>query len=126
MIWDTLKLNADTELFLEKTLDDIHFIDQSLRSLLRSLEESPYLSERDELLDQLSNVEEYFSRVLAELLKHDGNLSVREIPSLEEKLEAVKQGSFKRQKTIGKLCSTEEEETETISPEEITQLLKAL
>ena len=123
MIRDTLILDANPELFLEKTLDDIHFVDQTLRTHLRYIEDSPYLSERDELLEQLSNVEEQFSRVLGDLLNHEGNLSVREIPSLGEKLEAVRLGSLERQKTIGKLDSDEDQDL--AGSDELTELLKA-
>ena len=51
MIRDIVTLDADPELFLEKTLDDIFFVDQTLKTLLGDLERHNHLIERDELLE---------------------------------------------------------------------------
>jgi len=126
MLRDIITLDADPELFLEKTLDDIYFIDQTLKTLLGDLERNSHLIERDELLDQLSNTEEQFSQVLKDLSVHEGNFSIRELPSLAEKLSAFRTCSLERQKKTGRLHPEENtEESVYVGSDELTELLKA-
>jgi len=126
MIRDIITLDADPELFLEKTLDDILFIDQTLKTLLGDLERNNHLIERDELLEQLSNAEEQFSQVLKDLSSHEGNLSIKELPSLAEKLAVFRSCSLERQKTAGKLHPEESPENVVyVGSDELTELLKA-
>jgi hypothetical protein len=126
MLRDIITLDADPELFLEKTLDDIYFIDQTLKTLLGDLERHHQLIERDELLEQLSNAEGQFSQVLKDLSVHEGNLSIRELPSLAEKLTAFRSCSLERQKTAGKMHPEESPENVVyVGSDELTELLKA-
>jgi len=126
MIRDTITLDADPELFLGKTLDDICHTDQILRLLLGNLERNPRLIEREELLEQLSGAEEQFSHVLTELLEHNGNFSIREIPSLVEKVAAFRSNSIERRKTADVLTPGEDSAGGSmyVSSDEITELLK--
>ena len=124
LIRDIITLDASPELFLEKTLDDIYFIDHTLRILLEHLADSRHLFERDEFFDQLSGTEKHFSQVLEDFINHDGNLSIQEIPSLKEKLDIFRQTSLERQKQIRKLISVVEEDNSDSA--ELTELLKAL
>jgi hypothetical protein len=127
MIRDIITLDADPELFLEKTLDDICFIDQTLKTLLGELERNHHLIERDELLEQLSNTEGQFSQVLKDLNDHEGNFSIRELPSLIEKLMVFRSCSLERQKTAGKLHPEENPENVVyVGSDELAELLKAL
>jgi hypothetical protein len=126
MVQDTVTLDADPELFLEKTLDDIYFIDHTLRILLEYLEQNLQLFERDEHLEQLSNLDNQFSRLLQEIISHNGSFSIREIPSLGEKLVSLRNISLERQTSAGNLSSSvENDNTPIVSTEEITELLKA-
>jgi len=126
MIRDIVTLDADPELFLEKTLDDICFIDQTLKTLLGELERNHHLIERDELLEQLSNTEGQFSKVLKDLSDHEGNFSIRELPSLIEKLAVFRSCSLERQKTAGKLQPEENPENVVyVGSDELAELLKA-
>ena len=126
MIRDIITLDADPELFLEKTLDDICHADQVLRLLLGNLERNPHLIEREELLNQLSGAEEQFSQVLTDLLEHNGNFSIRELPSLGEKVAAFRQNSLERRKTAEMLHPGDGSVSGSIyvSSDEITELLK--
>ena len=127
MIKDIVTLDADPELFMEKTLNDIYFVDHAMRTLLENLEQNHHLIEREELLEQLSNAEGQFSMVLKELLEHDGNFSILEIPSIREKVTAFKIGSQERQKTAGKLYHSEKNAGSNIyvGSDELAALLKA-
>ena len=127
MIRDIITLDADPELFLEKTLDDIYFADHTLKILLRHLQENPRLIEREEVLEQLSELEWEFSQVLRELIDHSGNISVREIPSIREKLTILQENSRERRKTaqnLSPLGGSMPGET-VVSPDELNELLKA-
>jgi len=127
MIRDIITLDADPELFLEKTLDDVYFIDQTLKTLLADLERNNHLIERDELLEQLSNAEEQFSQVLKDLSEHEGNFSIRELPSLAEKLTAFLSCSLERRKTADGLHPEENqpENVVYVGSDELAELLKA-
>ena len=127
MIRDIITLDADPELFLEKTLDDIYFADHTLRILLEYLRENHYLIERVELLEHLSELEWQFSQILQELLDHDGNISIRGIPSIREKISACRNNSLERQKTAESLspAGSSQPGEPVVSSDELTELLKA-
>jgi hypothetical protein len=126
MIRDIITLDADPELFLEKTLDDICFIDQSLKSLLGNLEHNHHLIEREDLLEQLSNAEGQFTQVLKEFSDHEGNFSIMELPSLLEKISAFRTCSIERQKAAGRLQPEESPENKIyVGSDELAELLKA-
>ncbi|MCL2232385.1 MAG: hypothetical protein FWB99_06340 [Treponema sp.] len=127
MIQDIITLDADPEFFLEKTLDDIYFIDRILKILLGSLQENHFLIERAELLEHLADLELQFSRVLKNLLDHDGNISIRTAPSKGEKVTACRNNSLERQKVIAELSPAGAGKTVSpiVSSDELTELLKA-
>jgi len=128
VIHDTIILDADPELFLEKTLDDICFTDQTLRVLLEYLVENSRLIERDELLEHFSEAEKHFSQAIQDLLNHNGSLSTREIPSIREKLLAFRNASLERRKTAENLSPFEDSTVSgspIVSSDEIAELLKA-
>jgi hypothetical protein len=126
MIRDIITLDADPELFLERTLDDICFLDQSLKTILGNLEHNHHLIERDELLEQLSNAEGQFSQLLKEFNDHEGNFSIRELPSLVEKIAAFRACSQERRKAAGKLQPEESQENNIyVGSDELAELLKA-
>ena len=129
MIRDILTLDADPELFLEKILDDIYFTDHSLRILLGYLQENDHLIEREELLEHLSELEWQFSQVLLDLLNHKGNISIREISTIKEKLSCLRANSQERRRTAEDLNSAGgrknfSDKEPIVSSEELTELLK--
>ena len=127
MIRDTITLDAEPELFLEKTLDDICFTDHSLRIFLDYLMENSRLIEREELLDQFCEVEKHFSQALQEFLIHEGSLSIQEIGTIKEKLAVLRNSSLERRKTAENLGSLESTSAGSpiVSSDELTELLKA-
>ena len=127
MIRDTITLDADPELFMEKILDDICFADHTLGILLGYLKENQRLIGLDELLEQYSDVEWQFSMVLKGLLDHEGNISVRENPLITEKLTAFRTNSMERRRSADELGSAGDSlpGSPIVSSDEITELLKA-
>ena len=127
MIRDIIALDADPEIFLEKILEDICFTDNTLRILLEYLQENHYLIERVEFLEQLSELEWQFSRLLQELLEHDGNISIREISSIREKVATCQSNSHQRQKTADNMSPATGiiGGSPIVSSDELTELLKA-
>ena len=127
MIQDIITLDADPDFFLEKTLDDIYFTDNLLGVLLGSLQANHFLIERVELLEHLADLELQFSRVLKNLLDHDGNISIRAAPSKREKVTACRNSSLERQKAIAELnpAGASKPVSPIVSSDELTELLKA-
>ena len=127
MIRDTITLDADPELFMEKTLDDIKFADQTLNLLLEYLRENNRLIERDELLDQLAELEWQFSQVLSDLLNHEGNFSVLQIPALILRLNTFLGNSQERRRAAGSLSPAGDSQNSEpiVSSDELAELLKA-
>jgi hypothetical protein len=127
-IRDIITLDADPELFLEKILDDIDFSDHILRILLGYLQENNRLIAREEFLEHLTELEWQFSQVIGEILNHDGNLSIQELPSLQEKLIAFRNSSQERRLTAEKLSLNYgiRSEDPVVSSDELSELLKAL
>ena len=103
MIRDLLILDTDTELFLDKTLDDIDFINSILRTLLLSLKENYRLIERDEQFHNLAETERQFCEVLNELDHGEGNISVFHHPELRERIVQLLNQSQDRQNSIKEL-----------------------
>ncbi|MDR1100438.1 MAG: hypothetical protein LBL28_08170 [Treponema sp.] len=100
MIRDTLTLDTDPELFLEKTLEDIDFINNALEALLGNLVENKRLLERDMEFDNLSDLEWQFSRILADFLNSSGNISAAQFPMLKGKIEILRKRSRDRKKIM--------------------------
>ena len=127
MIRDVITLDADPELFLEKTLDDIYYTDHTLRILLGYLQENQRLYDRDELLEHHSEAEWQFSEVLQEMLDHDGSISIRDTPTIRDKIAALRKNSMERRKTaenLGPIGNTIPG-SPIVSSDELTELLKA-
>jgi hypothetical protein len=127
MIRDIITLDADTNLFLEKTLDDVFFVDRALATLLEHLESNRELIDRAQLLLDLSDLEWQFSQALYSLLTTDSNLSIREIPVFREKISACRDASTERQRAAERIGAGANEMSASpiVSSHEIAELLKA-
>ncbi|MDR0878007.1 MAG: hypothetical protein LBN21_08140 [Treponema sp.] len=126
IIRDVLALDPDPDLFLDKTIDDVVFIDAALNTLLGSLVENTRLLEREEELDSFQDLELLFSRVLSELLDGSGSISLEDFPMIREKLTRLKAGSQERRKTIDRSGGTTETAAfnPVVSSDELNELLK--
>jgi hypothetical protein len=126
MIRDLLALDTDPDLFLEKTIDDINFIDKVLETLLGNLMENKRLLERDKAFDDLSDLEWQFSQALSEFFNSPGNISAAQFPILKEKVSHLRDRSTGRRKTMDESRSISESSvTEpVVSSVELSELLK--
>jgi hypothetical protein len=100
MIQDLLILDTDGDLFFEKTLDDLDFIDRSLGSLLANLRKNIRLIERDEQFHNLAEAERQFCDLLMELSHGEGNISGSQYPELHEKATVLRNRSLERRRSI--------------------------
>jgi hypothetical protein len=126
MIRDSLTLDADPELFLEKTIEDIDFIDAVLGTLLESLTQNNRLIERDIQYENLSEMEWQFSRILADLLNGSGNISAVNFPMIREKIGIIEKHISERNKTIDSARSQSDKNRmeSVVSSDELNELLK--
>jgi len=126
IIEDTITLDAEPNFFLEKTLDDIYFTGHLLQIILSCLEENRQLMERQELLQQLSDFESQFSRILHNLIEHDGDFSIAGLTPVVEKVASCRENSDKRLALIDKLTSSLliRSASPVVSHDEINELLK--
>jgi hypothetical protein len=126
MIRDILVLDADPDLFLEKTMEDIDFINNTLEALLGNLIENKRLLERDTEFDNLSDLEWQFSQVLAEFLNGGGNISAVQFPMLKGKITMLRKYSQDRKKAMEDARSPAESPAAepVVSSLELSELLK--
>jgi hypothetical protein len=127
LIQDLLALDGDPGLFLEKTIEDIDFIDIALETLLDNLGKNNRLIEREVQYENLSDMEWQFSRVLSELQDGSGGISAANFPMLREKIDLLKKRGLDRNKTIEtfKLQMNRVPIESVVSFDELNELLKA-
>ncbi len=63
-----IQLDIDPDLFLDKSLEDLLFIDSILSRLLHQLRDNPYLYRRIEYLTQLGKTKEEFIQLITEVM----------------------------------------------------------
>ena len=128
LIRDTLALDTDPELFFEKTLDDLDFINNILGIMLKKLQENPQLIDREEHFSHLSELEWQFSRVLSEILGSSGLLSDSETPEIREKISLLRKNSLDRRETAEAAgeAATDDPKEPVMSQSELNELLRDL
>ncbi|GMO21482.1 MAG: hypothetical protein Ta2B_00280 [Termitinemataceae bacterium] len=89
MVSDALLLDADPDLFLEKTVEDLDFISTSLNLLLDKLSDNKQLISREEQFHNLYETIEVFSDVLLHLLRGSACFSIQNYPSIEETVRSL-------------------------------------
>jgi hypothetical protein len=95
MIRDTLRLNPPADLLLEKSLDDLCFINHVLISL------SQMVTENDKgFVDYLLDTEWQFSQLLIEFSVDSSPFSIRAFPDTREKIASLRTESDTRRKTL--------------------------
>jgi hypothetical protein len=128
MIRDLLILDTDPELFLEKTVEDLEFIDLTLAFLLGSLLKNERLIERDEQFHNLSETERQFCEVLSEILEGAGSISAVQFPIIRDKTTVLRNNSLERRKSIENSAFRENKPSlePVVSSDELSELLKGL
>jgi hypothetical protein len=101
MIQDIFILDADPGLFLNKTMDDLIFIDLCHESLLSSLKDNDRLIERDEQLYNLSESERIFCELLFELSHGETGFSAALDQTMRETVSNMRNRSLERRRGIG-------------------------
>jgi hypothetical protein len=127
MIQDMFLLDADPDFFLEKTMDDVDFIDRTLAIVLGDLLENKWLIERDEQLYNLSRTEYHFGELLSVLDSGSGSISGVKFPVIHEKIGILKKQSLVRQKTIDESMPGSGDpppENRVVGSDELIELLK--
>jgi len=100
MIRDTLRLTPPPELFLEKSLDDLEFIDSVLEELVRSFTESGSQYDRNGEFEYISDTEWQLSQLLTEFSLESSPFSAQTFPETIEKIAALRSSSNIRRKTL--------------------------
>jgi hypothetical protein len=95
MIRDTLRLNPPSDLFLEKCLDDLCFINHVLVSLGQTIIEN-----NGGFVDYLLDTEWQFSQLLIEFSVDSSPFSIRSFPDTREKIASLRTESDTRRKTL--------------------------
>jgi hypothetical protein len=97
MIRDTLRLNPPADLFLEKCLDDLSFINHILVSLSQMITVN---NSDNGFIDYLLDIEWQFSQLLIEFSIDSSPFSVRVFPYTREKIASLRAGSDSRRKSL--------------------------
>ncbi|MDR1586510.1 MAG: hypothetical protein LBS57_03535 [Treponema sp.] len=126
MIHDTLTIEADPGLFLEKTLDDLEFISGVLDALLANLIENVKFIERNSEFNNLSDLEWQFDQLLTRFCNGRDGISAVQYPGIQEKLLLLKSRSAARRKTIDGSNVSGEQTEPVVSSDELSELLKSL
>lgn len=126
-IRDLLFLDANPDFFLEKTLDDLEFIDNTLSILLDNLIDNKRYIEREEQFHNLLETDRFLSEVLQTLFSGDGTVSVNKFPVIRDTITLVWNHSLDRRKVIESLSFEDAEVTSVeplVSRDELSELLK--
>jgi hypothetical protein len=116
LLRDTLRLNPPPELFLNKTLDDLEFLDGILGTFTRDLAENGNNNPiAGELAEYITDTEWQFSQLLTEFSINTGSLSVSAFPQIQEKTTVLCVNSNTRRMLIDKSdISTEAAQSEPV------------
>jgi hypothetical protein len=125
MTRDTLRLNPPPELFLDKCLDDLEFINNTLISLSRILSENTNQNGKNGIIDLFLDIEWQFSQLLIEFLLDSSPFSLKTYTSIKEIINSLRDLSSSRRNDIEKtLILVDDIQAEpVISSAEISGLL---
>jgi len=96
MIRDTLRLNPPPDLFLEKSLDDLCFINHILVSMSQMITGNG----NNGFVDYLLDTEWQFSQLLIEFSVDSSPFSIRAFPQTRDKIASLRTESDARRKTL--------------------------
>jgi hypothetical protein len=102
-IKDTLRLRPPPELFLEKYLDDLVFIDHVLAVLAASLKENNNYNNTNGEFDNLMDAEWQFSQLLLEFSNESSPFSANAFPQTKEKITVLRDSSDKRRRAFDEI-----------------------
>lgn len=100
MIRDTLRLNPPPELFLEKSLDDLAFVDGVLEALVRTFLENGNHYNGNGESDYIADTEWQFTQLLTEFTLESSPFSAGIFPETMEKIAVLRRSSDVRRKAV--------------------------
>jgi hypothetical protein len=111
MIKDTLRLTPPPELFMERCLDDLNFINRVLELLVQTFVENTNPQNGNSEADYILDTEWQFTQLLTEFLLESSPFPAQAFPEAIQKITVLRDSSNARKKII----------EETIPPVEIAQ-----
>jgi hypothetical protein len=128
MIRDTLRLSLSPEFFLEKSVDDLVFIDGVLKILCQTLAESNGQYGGNGEFEYASDAEWQFSQLLTEFLLESSPFSSSIVPETRKKIAALRDNSDTRRRTVEGHSFLEEiaQTVPVVSSAELSGLLKGV
>jgi hypothetical protein len=123
MLYDMLNLDADPDVFLTITLEDLEFIDAALTLLLNELLGNERLIERDDQLFNVEELEDDMEKLYDRVLNGDDAISA--IPMFKEQIETMRERSKERLKRIAEVKPVSQfTDSTVVSSDELQELLK--
>ena len=127
LISDLLLLDADSDFFLTKTLEDIEFIDRISELLLDKLQKNSELVDRDELFYAFYETENRFYNVLLSFEHGKACFSFELFPQIADKVTKIQKTSLERKKKLQDsmlLSDKGNVERRVVSSAELSELLR--
>jgi hypothetical protein len=127
LLQDIFLLEADSEIFFNKTLDELDFINNALESLLKDFIANDKLIEWSERFHNLLETEWRFASVLNFLISGQGSLAADFYPRLVPKLKSLLNDCTRRRVLIEKQKAFNEKnqvDDRLVSTLELSELLK--
>jgi hypothetical protein len=126
IISDLLLLEADADLFLDKTIEDIDFISATANVLVKNLLENRQLIEWDEQLHNLYDMEDRFLKLIKSIQVGQACFSTNKYPVITDTIDAFYSAAMKRQKTLKENMSSDAalvNDPRIVSSDELVALL---
>jgi hypothetical protein len=126
MLADMMKLNADPDIFLAKTIEDLDFIAACLNLLQESLSYNKHLISRDTQLHNLDETYERFLDLLNCMTRGTGRFNVINYPYIREPVHETIKRCLSAQKQISELMRDTESSVpdyRLVSTDELAALL---
>jgi len=100
MIKDTLRLNPPPELFLNKSLDDLAFVDSVLELMVRTIMENSGQYSGNGESEYVSDTEWQFIQILTEFALDSSPFSPHAYPEIMKKIAMMRASSESRRKIM--------------------------
>ncbi len=123
---DGLELDLDANIFINKVMDDLTFLDTILERMLENLSGNERLLDRNEQLLNLQEVEERYTDTLVKIMSGRGTLSEALSPFFERFAELRTRSMERRSEIEGTkgFQADNENDPDLVSPFEMNELLK--
>ena len=108
MIKDTLRLSPPPELFLEKSLDDLVFVDSVLEALARRMAAEKGAQSGNSEFECVSDAEWQFNQLLTEFALESSPFPVNAFPEVRNRIAVLRGNSNARRKSLEETNSSVE------------------